>query len=173
VDKKRERAWKGVCIHHSFSPDRKTSDWEGIRRFHTSYRQDGQIISKGLYERLKSYKVSGLTPPWSDIGYHFGVELVGEGYVVKEGRPLNKSGAHCPCINSTHIGICVVGNFDANHLPTPALVVLTQLVKDLARRYGFILTEPGVVTYHNQHSQKTCPGKLFPTLETFLKMLDK
>jgi hypothetical protein len=126
-----------------------------------------------LYERLKSYKVSGLTPPWSDIGYHFGVELVGEGYVVKEGRPLNKSGAHCPCINSTHIGICVVGNFDANHLPTPALVVLTQLVKDLARRYGFILTEPGVVTYHNQHSQKTCPGKLFPTLETFLKMLDK
>ena len=46
---------------------------------------------------------------WSDIGYHFYIQLDG---TVWNGRPLEKSGAHCKNRNRSTIGICFEGGLN-------------------------------------------------------------
>jgi len=43
---------------------------------------------------------------WSDIGYHWVVRRNG---TMERGRKQNLQGAHCKQVNSTSIGICLVG----------------------------------------------------------------
>ena len=35
-----------IVIHHSAGKDGSTYDWPGIKKYHMSYRHDGQIITK-------------------------------------------------------------------------------------------------------------------------------
>ena len=63
-------------------------------------------------ETIKSWHVKG--NGWSDIGYHFVIELDG---VVKTGRPLHRAGAHTKGHNATSIGICYVGGIDKDKKP--------------------------------------------------------
>jgi hypothetical protein len=99
---------------------------------------------------------------WNDIGYHFGVEVVGTEYEALVGRPLDVKGAHCPQggMNDKAIGICIVGNFDSV-LPNPkALVVLsTRLLRPLMRQFN--ITPDRIVFHRDYNPTKTCPGKLF------------
>lgn len=47
---------------------------------------------------------------WSDIGYHFFIDMDGR---IHLGRPLRRSGAHVRGHNDNSIGICYAGGLDA------------------------------------------------------------
>lgn len=47
------RSWKGIVWHHSASPDRKTRDWDGIVKYHTSFRIDFDTVSAEEFERRR------------------------------------------------------------------------------------------------------------------------
>ena len=76
-----------IIVHCTATPRGRDVDTKEIRRWHTE--DNG----------------------WSDIGYHFVVELDGD---IGVGRPQEKSGAHCKGKNSTSIGVCYVGGVAEN-----------------------------------------------------------
>jgi len=125
-----------IILHHSLTKDSKTVSWSAIRRYHVHKRG------------------------WAAIGYHFGVELVGESYEILMGRMMNKVGAHCLGANGKSIGVCLVGNFDIEEPEQSQLIVAGNLVKTLLDVFN--LDKAAVKGDSDFHPSKTCPGKLFP-----------
>jgi len=131
--------------------DGKTVSWDAIRRYHT--------IDLG----------------WRDIGYHFGIELVGMHYEILVGRMINEQGAHTRGQNENSIGICFVGNYDLE-FPDPQMWELgLRLVGSLCdvlsipkERYDHFRS----VTGHRDHSAKSCPGHNFD-LDKFIRQLNQ
>ncbi len=129
-----------IVIHHSLTKDGSTVSWGAIRKYH--------MDPAGPYNM-------------QDIGYHFGVELIGDHYEVLLGAMPNEEGAHCKDAGMNHkaLGICVVGNFDVDQVPDGALSCLIKLVRWLMGKYGIPVPR---VYRHSDFAKKTCPGKLFP-----------
>ena len=130
-----------IIIHHSLTEDNQTVSWNAIRKYHVE--ENG----------------------WRDIGYHYGIELVGDTYEIFKGRMDNEAGAHCLGFNDKSIGICLVGNFDQVG-PTPTqLRILRHLVNSLMDIYGIksdkVLGHWETYEMMNQPPQKTCPGVMF------------
>jgi len=105
-------------MHHSYTDLGKTVSWDDIKRYHTSYRYNDTIITP---KRAKELQAQGkkVVEPWSDIGYHMGVEEVimpnpwyGNPVFIQFGRPIDKAGAHAVDFNSVGYGVCIIGNFD-------------------------------------------------------------
>lgn len=155
------------------------NDWEAIRRYHTSWRYQGEIISP---QKAAALKAQGKKPeaPWSDIGYHLGVELQGGEIVLQQGRPIGTPGAHCveANMNRRSIGICIVGNFDKAPPSLKKLTFLRSVIAGLKIKYGI---PPDHVIGHRDAGMmagydwrkgqfKTCPGSLFP-MDTLRDML--
>jgi N-acetylmuramoyl-L-alanine amidase len=134
--------WTHIIIHHSLTADGQVVDWQAIRRWHTGRHP------------LSPYK-------WRDIGYHFGVELVGSEYEVLMGRPLTMAGAHTKeqNMNRRGIGICCIGNFDLAPPPREMLAVLILLLGWLCDIFN-IPTE-NIMGHHHFAPYKTCPGTQF------------
>jgi N-acetylmuramoyl-L-alanine amidase len=126
---------KKLIIHHSLTFDGKVVDWTAIRKYHIE------------------------TNGWADIGYQYGIELVGDKYVVQKGRSEHTPGAHCLGQNDKSIGICVVGNYDLAEPANAALNLLAELCADICKRYG--LTSNDIFPHNQFASYKTCPGKKF------------
>ena len=122
-----------VILHHSLTKDSGTKSFDAIKKYH-----------KEVYG-------------WSDIGYHYIIELYGDSYITFKGRAEATVGAHTQGHNTGTIGICLVGNFDETKPSADMLKELYRLLDDIASRYGGIK-----VSGHNEYSTKTCPGKLFP-----------
>ena len=92
---------------------------------------------------------------WSDIGYHFVIELDG---TIRDGRPVERSGAHAKGHNKDSIGICYVGGTDENGEAKDTrteeqISNLLDLVLDLRQTYGELS-----VHGHNEFSSKECPS---------------
>ena len=127
-----------IVIHHSLTADAGTVSWGAIRRYHVE------------------------TNGWSDIGYHYGLELVGDRHEILVGRPMTDYGAHCKegGMNRCSLGICVVGNYDVADLPEEAFRLLVRHVRSLC--------QIAKIPYSNIHRHaefapyKSCPGKRFP-----------
>jgi hypothetical protein len=137
-----------IILHHSYSPDRGTSDWNKIRRYHT------QDLG------------------WSDIGYHFGLEMIGPVCEVLLGRMPHEKGAHARELgmNRLGLGICCVGNYDQDHLPPAMFHKLRDLIRWLLIDYEI---SPRNLWGHRdvgraagydwrKKQYKSCPGHLFP-----------
>ena len=133
-----------IIIHHSLTKDSGTVSWGPIRKYHVNMWG------------------------WKDIGYHIGIELVGDRYEVLLGRMPNEQGAHTKGMNTSSIGICCVGNFDTAP-PTKALLdVLRRVCLYFMSVYGI---PPENVYGHREYaSYKTCPGKMF-SMNQFRKSL--
>ncbi len=141
---KAERRWRYIVVHHSAHPE---GGYAQIDRDHRESRQsDG-------------------------CGYHF---VVGNGTESEDGRievarrwSEQKAGAHCregrtAEVNEYGIGICLVGDFEAEG-PSEAQVEATRtLVAYLQQRYR--IADSRVGTHSELAGTPTaCPGKHFPT----------
>jgi len=103
---------------------------------------------------------------WSDIGYHYVIELDG---TIKEGRPLERQGAHVRGLNKNSIGICYIGGCDADMKPKDTRTIaqkeaLVCLIIDLMSRY-----EGSTLHGHNEFSSKACPS--FDVQEDYKEIL--
>ena len=78
-----------VIVHCTATPENRVVTVEDVRQWH---------------------KARG----WSDIGYHIMIYLDG---TVHEGRPIERSGAHCKGQNKNSIGIAYVGGVDKDMNP--------------------------------------------------------
>ena len=104
-------------------------------------------------ETIKSWHIKG--NGWSDIGYHFVIELDGS---VQDGRPMHRSGAHTKGHNSTSIGICYVGGMDKNKKAKDTRnevqrKAMDELIQSLMEEYP-----KATIHGHNEFSAKACPS---------------
>ena len=118
---------------------------------HCSATPEGKHFST---ETIKDWHVNG--NKWSDIGYHYVVELDGK---VRNGRPLERAGAHVRGFNKNSIGICYVGGMTAdmkrpkdtrNLKQTESLL---NLLLELKERFP-----NAVIRGHRDYSPKACPS---------------
>ena len=116
---------------------------------HCSATPEGRDVSK---DTIKQWH---LDRGWSDIGYHYVIDIKGN---LKEGRSLDRQGAHVRGHNKNSIGICYVGGCDANMKPKDTRTesqrgVLRALLMDLMDKY------PNATIHgHNEFSSKACPS---------------
>ena len=120
-----------IIVHCSATPEGRNVTTEEIKQWH---------IGRG----------------WSDIGYHFVVELDGS---VHDGRPVEDAGAHAKGHNADSIGICYVGGVDEDGNPkntrtSEQVVALLDQIIDIRNTFGDHLTIHG----HNEFSDKACPS---------------
>lgn len=163
------RKWKGICWHHSASPDKVTRDWESIVKYHTSYRVDFDIVTKEEFERrLAAHKGKVFQKPWNAVGYHAGTELVNGKPVFSWGRALSMTGAHAGVagvsnkFNEDFIGICCIGNYD----PISSDPALWNFNLEVTRVFmaAFKIPKEQVIGHREVFDrlkiprQKSCPG---------------
>ena len=125
------REIKKIIVHCADTPEGRDVRTAEIKRWHTEERG------------------------WSDIGYHWVVELDGS---LHAGRPEEVSGAHCKGHNSDSIGICYVGGSDASGNPKDTRTeaqkeALKELIVGLLDRYS-----DAEVFGHRDFSEKACPS---------------
>ena len=93
---------------------------------------------------------------WSDIGYHFYIDLYGN---IHKGRDIAKIGAHCRGHNRNSIGICYCGGVEAdgktpkdtrNTEQKEALIAVLRTLKAMFPN--------AVIHSHNDFANKACPS---------------
>ena len=118
---------------------------------HCSATREGQNIS---VDTIRSWHVDGRG--WSDIGYHFYIDLHGDIY---KGRDIAKIGAHTKGYNRNSIGICYCGGVEEDGKTPKDTRTLKQkegllhVLKTLRAMY------PDATIYsHNEFANKACPS---------------
>lgn len=118
---------------------------------HCSATPEGKHFST---ETIRDWHVNG--NGWSDIGYHWVVELDGK---VRAGRPEQRVGAHVSGYNRSSIGICYVGGMSKDMKSSKDTrsqsqrESLEQLLLELKVRYP-----EAIIKGHNDFSNKACPS---------------
>ena len=118
---------------------------------HCSATREGQNIP---VETIRKWHVDGRG--WSDIGYHFYIDLYGE---IHKGRDIAKIGAHCKGQNRNSIGICYCGGVEADgKTPKDTRLdcqkeALTAVLRTLKAMYPH-----AVIHSHNDFANKACPS---------------
>lgn len=166
-----KRNWEFIILHHSATPDGNfLSDFDAIKRFHMSYRLKGDIITKEKAEQLIA-QGQRVILPWVDIAYHFILEYDGGKFVIKQGRDLETSGAHCVGMNGKGIGICVVGNYDVVEPTDEQLEIISNVCTELVCR--FKIPVQNIKPHHFYAAWKSCPGNKFPWMKFAKQIIDK
>jgi hypothetical protein len=91
-----------------------------------------------------------LSKGWEGLGYTFVIHKDGQ---VWRGRPEHRSGAHTIGQNSSSIGICLSGNFDATTPTIEQEESFKELYKYIAENNGNL-----PIHEHRDFAKKTCPG---------------
>lgn len=94
---------------------------------------------------------------WAGIGYQYYARKDGSIY---KGRPEDMSGAHCPGVNSTSIGICAEGNFNEETMSEAQKQAIIELIKDIKTRHNIKW-----IKGHRDILSTSCPGANFPLEE--------
>lgn len=90
---------------------------------------------------------------YGDIAYHFVIDPAGR---IWQGRSLEWQGAHAGGANNVgNIGICVLGNFNAERPDPRSLASLESLVDALCERHHIPRTR---IYGHRQLRSTECPG---------------
>jgi N-acetylmuramoyl-L-alanine amidase len=135
-----------IFIHHSLTKDSGTVSWDAIKNYHINVNK------------------------WRDIGYHFGIEKIGDTLHILTGRMITEDAAAVKERGANRYGIhiCVVGNFDLAPPDKNTLLILSRLVGS----YMELLNIPkGNVLGHKDYAPyKSCPGTKFD-MDAFRRML--
>ena len=93
---------------------------------------------------------------WSDIGYHFYIDLYGN---INKGRDISKIGAHCKGHNRNSIGICYCGGVEADG-KTPKDTRNTEQKEALlcVLRTLKAMYPNAVIHSHKDFANKACPS---------------
>ena len=93
---------------------------------------------------------------FSDIGYHFYIDLYGE---IHKGRDISKIGAHCKGHNRNSIGICYCGGVEADG-KTPKDTRTTDQRRSLVAvlRTLKAMFPNANIHSHNDFANKACPS---------------
>lgn len=87
------------------------------------------------------------------IGYHYYIEKLGK---LTQGRLDTDEGAHCRGMNTSSIGICIAGNFNAT-LPTKEQEeTLRKLLIELTKKWNIPVIK---IVPHRHFSRTDCFGK--------------
>lgn len=138
-----------IIIHHSATADSGSVSWQAIRNYHVN------------------------TLGWRDVGYHMGIELIGDRYEALMGRALNEVGAHCKeaSMNTVGVGVCLVGNFDVAP-PSPAMLKFAaRHVRGVADVLHIPIAPDRIYPHRKYATYKSCPGTQFPW-DLFMRMLE-
>lgn len=118
---------------------------------HCSATRENQPIS---VDTIKKWHIEGRG--WSDIGYHFYIDLDGK---IHKGRDISKMGAHCKGHNRNSIGICYCGGVEAdgktpkdtrNESQKQALLSVLKTLKAMFPKSR--------IHSHNDFAKKACPS---------------
>ena len=118
---------------------------------HCSATREGENYT---VDTIRSWHVDGRG--WSDIGYHFYIDLYGE---IHKGRDIAKIGAHCKGQNRNSIGICYCGGVEADgKTPKDTRLdcqkdSLTAVLRTLKAMYP-----EATIHSHNDYANKACPS---------------
>lgn len=105
------------------------------------------------------------TRGWPGVGYHFMVGINGEKYLTNE---LDRASYNVGGMNSSVVGICLMGNFDKTVPTLQQLQAAAELVKALL---AVLPNKEVVVVRHGDLGQTACPGAKFPWAE-FLELCE-
>ena len=118
---------------------------------HCSATREGQNIT---VETIKDWHVNGRG--WSDIGYHFYIDLHGDIY---KGRDIAKIGAHTKGQNRNSIGICYCGGVEVDGKTPKDTRTEKQKIALLAVLRTLKAMYPEVTIHsHKDFANKACPS---------------
>ena len=121
-----------IIIHCSATPEGRDVKTDTIRGWHVDERG------------------------WSDIGYHYVIELDGE---IVKGRSKQRQGAHVKGHNKDSIGICYVGGMDKDMKNAKDTRTLKQDNSIYNLLCHLLLRYPEATIHgHNEFSSKACPS---------------
>jgi len=93
---------------------------------------------------------------WSDIGYHFYIDLYGQ---IHKGRDIAKMGAHCKGQNRNSIGICYCGGVEADGKTPKDTRNIEQKEALLAVLRTLKAMYPNAIIHsHRDFANKACPS---------------
>jgi hypothetical protein len=149
-----------IVLHHSLTEDTRTVSWAAIRHYHTSWKCEGVAIAKDAVNDLINAGMP-VEKPWSDIGYHFGIEDINGRFEILVGRMMNEPGAHCTQqnMNRRSLGICFVGCFDVEPPPAGQWMAGVRLVRSLMA--AFEMPVGRIFGHRELAPYKSCPGRAF------------
>lgn len=130
--------WSRITIHHS-------AEYSKLLGAPSSGNVAGAIKDIQTYHMREE--------GYGDIAYHFMIDPAGR---IWQGRSLQWQGAHAGGTNNVgNIGICVLGNFNAERPDPRSLTALEDLVDALCERHHI----PRSRLYgHRQLRSTECPG---------------
>ena len=131
-----------IILHCSATKDSGTVSWGSIRKYHIEVKHS------------------------LAIGYHFGIENINGQLEILMGRMPNEVGAHCKDHNVGSIGICVVGDYDTDHLTLEHEATIAKLLRWLMAAYRIPIDE--IYGHRDFNKEKSCPGEY---LYSFLRTL--
>lgn len=166
-----KRRWSFLVIHHSATPDGAfLSDFDAIKKFHMSYRYKGETITKEKAEELQSQGVK-IILPWVDIAYHYVIEYLNGKLVLRLGRDIETSGAHCVGMNGKGVGICLVGNYDTKEPDDEQYELLSNMCIELMK--AFQIPVQNIKPHHFYAPWKSCPGNKFNWMKFASNIINK
>ncbi len=114
-------------------------------------------------EKIKRTQVWCMGPErnWSDIPYHFLIDLDGNIY---EGRNVYTAGETNTTYDpSGHLLLTCMGNFEEQDLPEVQLNSLIKLAAYCCKKYQI---DPASIKGHKDYAETLCPGKnLYPFIQ--------
>ncbi len=118
---------------------------------HCSATREGENIP---VETIRKWHVEGRG--WSDIGYHFYIDLQGE---IFKGRDIAKIGAHCKGQNRNSIGICYCGGVESDGKTPKDTRLDCQKDSLLAVLRTLKAMYPDATIHsHKDYARKACPS---------------
>jgi N-acetylmuramoyl-L-alanine amidase/Stage II sporulation protein len=144
---------KKIIIHHTDSD---------IRDLNGDLKTDGQDF-RAMVRAI--YRFHAVTRGWGDIGYNYLIDPLGNVYEGRYGGD-RVIGAHAKCFNTGTLGISIIGNYQDNPVPEPALDSLITLIALKSQQFGIDPSGSSMfhgkdlfnILGHRDVGHTTCPG---------------